>query len=348
MDTAQRFRYERTGNKGGCPFRRGTLYHLLSNRIYLGEIVHKGVGYPGEHEPIVPTELWDQVQQALAARSPGGTSQPGTKHPSLLVQLVRDGEGRLMTPSHTSKGNKRFRYYVTRPAEVEGTPAWRVNVHDLERIVCAEFAKLLSDAQTICTLMGPADARQTEKAIFNARNLAEQLDAGQSHAKHDILQNLLVGVQLYEDHVDISIDPAKFAAAQGMDQSERPAGSPYIISCEAVRVRRGHELRLIIPSSAVAPIGASRDEKLIDLLAEAHAAAELISVNPELPLAKIAARQGKCRTRLGKLVALSCLAPDIVTAIAQGRQPSTLNAQRMMQLTLPVDWVGQRAMLGFS
>lgn len=337
-----------TGNKGGCPFRRGTLYHLLDNRIYLGEIVHKGVGYPGEHEPIVPTELWDQVQQALAARSQGGTSKHGTKHPSLLVQLVRDGEGRLMTPSHTSKGNRRFRYYVTRPDEVEGTPAWRVNAHDLERMVCTELAKLLSDARTICSLMGPTDARQTETAILNARNLAEQLDGGQSHAKQDVLQNLLGGVQLHEDHVDISIDPAKFAAAQGMDQSVSLTSSPYIIACEAVRVRRGHELRLIIPSSAVAPIAASRDEKLIGLLAEAHAAAELISANSELPLAKIAAQQGKCRTRLGKLVALSCIAPDIVTAIAQGRQPATLNAKRLMQLTLPVDWVGQRAMLGFA
>lgn len=210
------------------------------------------------------------------------------------------------------------------------------------------MAKLLSDARTICTLIRPADARQTEKAIVNARNLAEQLDGGQSHAKQDVLRNLLGGVQLREDHVDISIDPAKFAAAQGMDQSVSPAGSPYIISCEAVRVRRGHELRLVIPSSAVAPIAASRDEKLIGLLAEAHAAAELLSVNPDLPLAKIAAQQGKCRTRLGKLVALSCVVPDIVAAIVQGRQPATLDAQRMMQLTLPVDWVGQRAMLGFA
>jgi site-specific DNA recombinase len=87
---------------------------------------------------------------------------------------------------------------------------------------------------------------------------------------------------------------------------------------------------------------------LIGLLDEAHAAAELLSVNPELPLAKIAAQQGKCRTRFGKLVALSCLAPDIVTAIVQGRQPATLGARRMMQLTLPVDWAGQRAMLGFA
>jgi site-specific DNA recombinase len=76
-----------TANKGGCQFRRGTLYHLLSNRIYLGEIVHKGASYPGEHDAIVPRELWDRVQAALADRSQGGTSRHGAKHPSLLIGM---------------------------------------------------------------------------------------------------------------------------------------------------------------------------------------------------------------------------------------------------------------------
>jgi hypothetical protein len=82
--------------------------------------------------------------------------------------------------------------------------------------------------------------------------------------------------------------------------------------------------------------------------AEAQAVAELLRTTPEHSLAKTAAQQGKCRTRLGKLAALSCLAPDIVTAIVQGRQPATLTAKCLMQLTLPMDWVGQRAMLGFA
>lgn len=337
-----------TGNKGGCPFRRGTLYHLLSNRVYVGEIVHKGVGYPGEHEPIVPTELWDQVQQALAARGQGGTSKHGTKHPSLLAKLVRDGEGRLMTPSHTSKGNRRFRYYVTRPDEVEGARAWRVNAHDLERIVCAELAALLSNAQAVCDLVGPADAQQTERAILHARNLAERIDAEQPQTKQEVIQSLLSGVKLNEGTIKIAIDTDKLAETLEVDQNASPANSPYIITCEAVRVRRGHELKLIIASSAPPKIAASRDEKLIGLLAEAQSAAELILSNPELSLAKIGAQQGKCRTRLGKLVALSCLAPDIVTAIVQGKQPPTLNARSLMQLTLPADWTGQHAMLGFT
>lgn len=58
-------------HKGGCNYRRGTLYHLLSNRIYRGFIVHKGKAYPGEHQAIVGEELWGAVQMRLAANAAG-------------------------------------------------------------------------------------------------------------------------------------------------------------------------------------------------------------------------------------------------------------------------------------
>ncbi|WP_428630626.1 recombinase family protein [Sphingopyxis sp.] len=42
---------ERTSgpHKGGRLYRRGTIYHMLANRMYRGDIVHKGTAYPGEH-----------------------------------------------------------------------------------------------------------------------------------------------------------------------------------------------------------------------------------------------------------------------------------------------------------
>ena len=47
---------------GGKPFSRGALYLILQNRIYRGEIVHKGQPHPGEHPPIIDQPLWDAVQ----------------------------------------------------------------------------------------------------------------------------------------------------------------------------------------------------------------------------------------------------------------------------------------------
>ena len=46
---------------------------------------------------------------------------------------------------------------------------------------------------------------------------------------------------------------------------------------------------------------------------------------------------------------LSSLAPDIITAIVNGKNPPQLTAKQLMRLALeiPVDWTAQRKVLGF-
>src|SRR6476660_7643201 len=55
-------RIAETGREvGGARFSRGALYHLLKNRVYRGEAVHKKVSHPGEHDAIVDEDLWSEV-----------------------------------------------------------------------------------------------------------------------------------------------------------------------------------------------------------------------------------------------------------------------------------------------
>ncbi len=107
-------------------------------------------------------------------------------------------------------------------------------------------------------------------------------------------------------------------------------------------------MRLVIPGPEdlrTTPL--PRDEKLVWLLAEAHLARKLIESQADQPIARIAARVGKCRTRLAKLAALACLAPDIITAIVQGRQPAALTSRSLLEAELPLAWSDQRRVLGF-
>ena len=92
---------------------------------------------------------------------------------------------------------------------------------------------------------------------------------------------------------------------------------------------------------------ARRDEKLAALIAEAYEARRLVLAQPDKTIAAIAKDIGKCRTRLGKLAGLACMAPDIVTAIVEGRQPPSLTTRTLMAADLPTAWVEQRAALGF-
>jgi site-specific DNA recombinase len=65
-------------------------------------------------------------------------------------------------------------------------------------------------------------------------------------------------------------------------------------------------------------------------------------------LNRIAADHGRCRTRLSRLIGLSCLAPDIITAIVEGRQPATFSAGDLLSVKLPLGWEEQRQLLGFA
>src|SRR5215469_15485062 len=83
--------------RGGKLFSRGALYLLLQNRIYRGEIVHKGQSHPGEHEPIIAQPLWDAVQAHLVINATQRHSGLRTRQPSLLTGLLFDGDGNRMT-----------------------------------------------------------------------------------------------------------------------------------------------------------------------------------------------------------------------------------------------------------
>jgi len=103
-----------------------------------------------------------------------------------------------------------------------------------------------------------------------------------------------------------------------------------------------------MPPTSDTAISANRNEKLVSIVAEARAAAKLILSNPQASIVKLAQEHGRCRTRLAKLAALSCLAPEIVIAIVEGRQPPSLDARTLLSVSLPLDWQGQREVLGFG
>ena len=68
--------------KPGKPIDKGMLYKLLNNRVYIGEAVHKGISYPGEHEAIVSRELWDKVHSILEESPRRSSAEPQAQTPA--------------------------------------------------------------------------------------------------------------------------------------------------------------------------------------------------------------------------------------------------------------------------
>ena len=104
---------ESTVTRGGMPFRVGHLYTILRNRLYRGEIQHKGAIYAGDHAALVEQDLWDPAQARLASNAAMRRSGKSSKAPSLLAGMLFDGSGNRMTPSHAVKNGKRYRYYIS-------------------------------------------------------------------------------------------------------------------------------------------------------------------------------------------------------------------------------------------
>jgi site-specific DNA recombinase len=67
-------------NKAGRPLTLTGLAWLLSNKLYMGVVSWNGIETQGSHEPLVTPELFDRVQDLMAARGPKGARERQHRH----------------------------------------------------------------------------------------------------------------------------------------------------------------------------------------------------------------------------------------------------------------------------
>src|SRR5271154_998688 len=149
-------RISKTGRQsGGMVFSRGALYEMLQNRVYLGQITHKGSAYPGQHEAIVDQKMWDQVQTQFAANLQAQRWRPRVKEKSILTGKLYDGEGNRLVPSHCNKKGKRYRYYASVPEGGKGTKrSTRLPAQEIEDLGFSQLAELVESRQRMLGLLG--------------------------------------------------------------------------------------------------------------------------------------------------------------------------------------------------
>lgn len=132
---------------GGEIMTRGMLYHLLQNPLYMGRIRHKNKIYSGQHEAIVPIELWDSVQDKLNSNRVERKHKVRRSH-SLLTGLLFDENGEPITPTSTIRDNRRYRYYVLASMTQKNTMhRLRIPAGEIEEIISNDLKEYLS-AQT--------------------------------------------------------------------------------------------------------------------------------------------------------------------------------------------------------
>jgi hypothetical protein len=163
----------------GKPFDKGALYSLLNNRTYLGLAVHKGTAYPGEHAAIIDRDLWDKVHAILAENARTRSANTRAQTPALLKGLVFGPTGAAMSPTHTRKGSRLYRYYVSQDVLKCGPDACqvgRVPAAEIEAAVIDQLRGIFRQPEIVIGTWRAARAEQEDVAEDEAREALTQLD----------------------------------------------------------------------------------------------------------------------------------------------------------------------------
>ncbi|MFZ0245187.1 recombinase family protein [Candidatus Binatus sp.] len=333
---------------GGCRFSRGALYELLANPIYIGEIRHKQERHPGQHEAILPRELWERVQQRLNGNAARGRGTSNRSIASPLAGKLFDADGKPLYVQGATKGRRRYRYYVSRRL-VNGSAGdngkgWRLAAPEIERAVTIAARHILNDRAGLLETLEKSgiDSPDVRATLELASNLFQRLQ-DQADAAACLVERI-ERAELRDDGISVMLRMEVPCSRAGVRTSSILNLSRFV----PLRMkRRGVETRIIIAAGDDLP--RKVDPPLLKAVARSRAWFEELAQGRVRSLADIARREGIAQRYVERLSRLAFAAPRIVEAICQGRQPAELNAETLLnRIDLPLQWSAQLSALGID
>jgi len=313
---------------GNIPFNCSGLSHILKNRIYLGEIVHRGKAHVGEHEAIIDKALFDAVEAQLAANHHRHTSRKTRAAASPLTGKIFDADGQPMCPSFSyGRGKKMYRYYVSHSLLPQGKIGNPDNLRG-SRLAAEKIEKLLGPALSVL-LPEPTGP----DAIFNAiitvvavpNKLRITLDP-------DLLTTETCCVEMLLDR-----------ARQHIDGNARMEDGKLMLAIAIPAGRKGRTVEPGIHRHKDPDVCAS----LADLVRISHRKLTELDASPHQP-DRHAQMQAPADIWTRHRLPIGLLAPDIQKALLQGTSPNTLDVSELLKAEIPLDWNAQRQMLGMA
>ena len=302
--------------RGGVLFGRGNLAHLLQNRVYIGEIVHKDISHPGLHSAIIDRELFDTVQEMIISRRRGIRERARVSAP--LAGILFDALGNRMAATHArGRGGQRYLYYIS-PVPASHPDASRV----LRRVPASGIEDIVIE-RLRCWMKRP-NAGWSDLAPFIGRI--------------EVYCTAIVAELAPPPHEEWTVDASEQC-------SMLANGNLRITSPVRIVTRGGRTTQM---DGSAGPSRSRPDKVLIAGLRRAHA--ELHKCGIDMMDSKTSAEhaRGVADPYLRNLTILAFLAPDIQRAILEGRHPAGLKLADLLANEIPLGWNDQRAMLGIG
>lgn len=155
------------------------IYRMLNNRVYIGEAVHKGTSYPGEHAAIIDRKIWDRVHAILTESPRKRAARTRADTPALLRGLLFGPDGAAFSPTHTRKGGRLYRYYVSQTVLKHGAgscPVGRVPAGEIEATVVAQLRAVFRQPEIVAGTWKAARALDSSVEPSDAREALMHLD----------------------------------------------------------------------------------------------------------------------------------------------------------------------------
>jgi len=300
---------------GGALFSRGALYHLLANPVYRGTICHGELRYERAHPAIIDETIWAAVRAKLVANVPSLPSTPRLAAISLLQGVLFDDRGHSMRVVHCTRRGQRYRYYVSAAAlHKEGGVAGtlpRISVGVLDAFVLEHATSALSPNWRPSEPLGDRVRSAVRRVTISEKHVAIVLRADASDRNRKL------------EHANLR------EIADGMELS--------------VGIRLKHRQTAVLIEAPGSSQQAPRvDRALLRALCLARAWAGMLALGEVASVRGLALRYGFCNHYTAKLLPLAWLAPDLATAILDGKQPKTLTLGALVKQSMPMDWDEQR------
>lgn len=319
---------------GGIPFSRGHLYQLLRNPIYAGKVRHKDKCYPGQHEAIIEERMWDATQQMLGEHAPARKSRTNIKQSNILTGLIFDETGDRLCPTYAKKGNRHYRYYISKrlvhEPGVKGK-AWRLPADELEKTITQAILRFLNnERQWMISLntsgIGP-DEFQNLRAQITC--IETQMKTGELSERRSTLQHLLQRITIQSGKIVMVLNGRWFADGGASYENCVEIRSPYELIIPFHTKRRGIESKIIIGGEKTTLI--SQDQNLISLFQRSNEWGQLLTEGSIDSITALAKRASMDASDITRYLPLAFLAPDIIELILTGRQPVDLNVERLKE-----------------
>ncbi len=204
------------------------LHKLLTNRIYLGELGHKGEYFPGQHQAIIDHQHWEKVQAVMAVNSRQRASDVWAKRDKyeyLLRGMVFTQDGDIYLPTTTRKGNgKGYRYYVVNKNHNMGAgtvPMRNLPAGDLETAVMGQVLDVLRSGQMVNRYWAQIQSSNTELSepqamVLFFQNTASIWNSLGIQAKQDIVRTLIKRVTIAPDGIELAWRYETWGALMGV------------------------------------------------------------------------------------------------------------------------------------